>query len=177
MRCRGSLITLVLFALLAAGCPKGTNDYKLGRRAEALKDYDTALEHYQKALDSDPQNADYLFKAQQLRFDAGQYHIHLGEKAREKGELQLALAEFQKAFAEFFELCQQTLNPNIRVEAVDEMLVQHLLTERLFRTIFKDDDFTRRNVIAAEVEGVIDALTRQAFSRVDFLKSLDQQPT
>jgi general secretion pathway protein D len=99
MRRWGSLITLVLFALLAAGCPKGTDDYKLGRRAEALKDYDTALEHYQKALDSDPQNADYRFKAHQLRFDTGQYHIHLGEKAREKGELQLALAEFQKAFA------------------------------------------------------------------------------
>jgi hypothetical protein len=81
---------------------------------------------------------------------------------------------FETAFGKFFELCQQTLNPNIRRDAVDEMLVQHLLTERLFRTIFDDPDFTRRNVIAAEIEGVIDALTSQSFSRAEFLKSLDR---
>ncbi|MFL5343132.1 MAG: hypothetical protein ACJ8F7_23620 [Gemmataceae bacterium] len=52
--------------------------------------------------------------------------------------------KFQAAFDDFFTLCQQTLNPNISQAAVDEMLVQHLLTERLFRTIFKDLDFTRR---------------------------------
>ena len=40
------------------------------------------------------------------------------------------------------------MDPNIRGETVDEMLVQHLLTERLFRTVFENPDFTRRNVIA-----------------------------
>ena len=65
----------------------------------------------------------------------------------------------------------QSLNPNLRREAVDEMLVQHLLTERLFRTIFDNADFTRRNVIAAEIEQVIDALASQSFSRAEFLAS------
>lgn len=41
--------------------------------------------------------------------------------------------KFQTAFANFFSLCQTALNPNISQAAVDEMLVQHLLTERLFR--------------------------------------------
>jgi hypothetical protein len=36
--------------------------------------------------------------------------------------------------------------------AVDEMLIQHILTERLIREIFDNPDFVRRNVIAAEVE-------------------------
>ncbi len=54
------------------------------------------------------------------------------------------------------------------------MLVQHLLTERLFRTIFNNPDFTKRNVIAAEIERVIDALTSKAFSRADFLMALDR---
>jgi predicted helicase len=48
-----------------------------------------------------------------------------------------------------------------------------LLTERLFRTIFDNPDFTQRNVIAAEIEKVIGALTSRSFSRRDFLKSLD----
>jgi predicted helicase len=54
------------------------------------------------------------------------------------------------------------------------MLIQHLLTERLFRTIFNNPDFTRRNIIAAEIEKVIDALASQSFSRADFLKKLDR---
>src|SRR5207244_1147092 len=55
--------------------------------------------------------------------------------------------------------------------AVDEMLVQHLLTERLIRKIFDNPDFIRQNVIAAEVEKVIAALS---FNRDAFLKSLDR---
>jgi len=81
--------------------------------------------------------------------------------------------KFKTAFADFFELCQQSLNPNIRREAVDEMLVQHLLTERLFRTVFDNADFTKRNVIAVEIERVIEALASQSFSRSEFLRKLD----
>ena len=64
--------------------------------------------------------------------------------------------KFQAAFDAFFDLCQTALNPNIARAAVDEMLVQHLLTERLIRNIFDNPEFTQRNVIAAEVEKVID---------------------
>lgn len=81
---------------------------------------------------------------------------------------------FQAAFDDFFALCQTALNPNISRAAVDEMLVQHLLTERLIRTIFDNPDFTRRNVIAVELEKVIDALVSLSFNRDSFLRSLDR---
>jgi predicted helicase len=93
--------------------------------------------------------------------------------AHKIGEAHQHNRPFQDAFGKFFALCQVSLNPNISREAVDEMLVQHLLTERLFRTIFDNPEFTRRNAIAAEVERVIDALMIQSFSRADYLKSLD----
>ncbi|HEV2493648.1 MAG TPA: type ISP restriction/modification enzyme [Terriglobia bacterium] len=83
-------------------------------------------------------------------------------------------APFQAAFEKFFELCRTALNPNIRVEAVDEMLVQHLLTERLFRTVFNNPEFVKRNAIAAEVERVIEALVSKSFDRTEYLKSLDR---
>ena len=81
---------------------------------------------------------------------------------------------FQLAFADFMALCREALNPNISREAVEEMLIQHLLTERLIRRVFSQEDFVRRNVIAAEVEKVIDALTSQHFNRREFLGSLDR---
>ena len=81
--------------------------------------------------------------------------------------------KFQGAFDSLLEVCRSSLNPNISIAAVDEMLVQHLMTERLFDRIFSDQDFARRNVIAAEIETVIDALVSQSFNRSEFLKSLD----
>ena len=81
---------------------------------------------------------------------------------------------FTAAFGEFLEKCRQSINPNLAEEAVEEMLIQHLLTERLFRTVFNRPAFTRRNVIAFEIENVIDALTSHSFSRDEFLSSLDR---
>ncbi len=81
---------------------------------------------------------------------------------------------FTAAFGEFLGKCRQSINPNLSEAAVEEMLIQHLLTERLFRTVFSNPDFTRRNAIANEIEKVIDALTSQSFSRGDFLQGLDR---
>ena len=85
-----------------------------------------------------------------------------------------ANSNFRAAFGDFHEKCRQSLNPNLSEAAVEEMLIQHLLTERIFRTVFDNPDFTRRNVIANEIENVIDALTSQSFSRDSFLQSLDR---
>jgi predicted helicase len=82
-------------------------------------------------------------------------------------------ARFIQAFADFTALCQQAINPNLSESAIEEMLIQHLLTERVFRTVFNNPDFTRRNVIAVEIEKVIDALTSKAFNRQAFLQNLD----
>ncbi|HEY0704817.1 MAG TPA: cohesin domain-containing protein [Candidatus Acidoferrales bacterium] len=88
---------LALVALALGGCPKGNTDLSEGKKAEAIQDYDTALVHYERALRSDPTNAEYKLRAQQARYDAGQFHIRQGQKAVKAGDLQLGLAEFQKA--------------------------------------------------------------------------------
>ena len=82
--------------------------------------------------------------------------------------------QFATAFRAFHEKCCQSINPDLSEAAVEEMLIQHLLTERIFRTVFDNPDFTRRNVIANEIEKVIDALTSHSFSRDGFLQSLDR---
>ncbi|MDQ3585184.1 MAG: N-6 DNA methylase, partial [Acidobacteriota bacterium] len=81
--------------------------------------------------------------------------------------------KFIAAFAEFTELCRASINPNISDQAVEEMLIQHLLTERIFRNVFDNPDFAGNNIIAVEIEKVIRALTSQTFSRAEFLKSND----
>ena len=80
---------------------------------------------------------------------------------------------FAETFGAFYAICKDAVNPDLSEEAVEEMLIQHIIMERVFRTIFHNSDFTRRNIIAQEIEKVVDALTQQAFSRDDFLSPLD----
>ena len=81
---------------------------------------------------------------------------------------------FQKVFTGFHEQCQASINPNLSIAAVEEMLIQHLLTERIFATVFDNRDFTRRNIIAREIENVVDALTERTLnSAPEFLRPLN----
>ena len=50
----------------------------------------------------------------------------------------------------FADLCRQSINPDLADPAIQNMLVQHLLTERIFRKVFNDNEYVRRNVIAAD---------------------------
>ncbi len=80
---------------------------------------------------------------------------------------------FAGAFAEFVTTCRTSLNPNLSEAAVEEMLVQHLLTERILRKIFNIEDFRTRNAIAADIEKVIGKITEKHFRRDDFLQALE----
>ena len=80
---------------------------------------------------------------------------------------------FRQAFTDFHEQCKAAINPNLTEAQVEEMLIQHLLTERIFRTVFDNPDFTNRNIIAQEIEKVIHILTRRSPSRTEFLRPLN----
>ena len=80
---------------------------------------------------------------------------------------------FKKSFFDFYETCRTSINPELSQDAVEEMLIQHILTERIFRTVFERSDFTRRNIIAREIENVSDVLMREHISRDAFLGRLN----
>ena len=81
---------------------------------------------------------------------------------------------FKEAFTDFYDICRTSINPELSQDAVEEMLIQHILTERIFRTVFNRSDFTHRNIIAREIENVSYALMRHEVSRDVFLEPLDR---
>ncbi len=90
-------IVLLSGVVLLAGCPKGGQDNNAGTKAESLKDYDTALDYYNKALQSAPNNTEYKLKAARARFEAAQWHVDQGRRFKDDSNLELAMAEFRKA--------------------------------------------------------------------------------
>ncbi|MDR2080743.1 MAG: N-6 DNA methylase [Campylobacteraceae bacterium] len=64
---------------------------------------------------------------------------------------------FKTLFAAFLELCRESINPQVTIEDVREMMIQHILTEDIFNTIFGEMQFHRENNIARELEKVINS--------------------
>src|SRR5579885_802513 len=80
-----------------AAAPKGNAIFKQGRKAELSKDYDKALELYERALKEDPENQTYMLATRRMRFVAGQTHVDQGHRLLDQGKLVEAAAEFEKA--------------------------------------------------------------------------------
>ncbi len=69
-------------------------------------------------------------------------------------------ADTNKAFIarrdEFLANCQVEINPEITLEDVREMMIQHILTADIFTNVFANAEFLRHNNIARELEAVIE---------------------
>jgi predicted helicase len=120
---------------------------------------------------ADPPIADFETAIGEFKERVPELARGLADKIREAHQNN---PRFITAYGDFFRHCQNALNPNIRRDAVDEMLIQHLLTQRLFTTVFDNPDFVQKNAIAVEVEKVASALVSKSFSRTEFLRSLDR---
>jgi predicted helicase len=70
--------------------------------------------------------------------------------------------EFITKLVEFHETCKQSINPEISLDDINEMMIQHILTADIFNTIFDEPYFHRENNIAEQLETVINTFfTRQ----------------
>src|SRR5580658_3900686 len=101
----GLAILLALVALVgslarpvAARTRKGDKYYAQGKEQEVRKEWDKALELYQKALAEDPADVRYQLSVHQMIFQASQGHVEKGRKLRKQGLLNEALVEFEHAY-------------------------------------------------------------------------------
>lgn len=98
------IIAAILIVALAAGTAdaktrKGEDYLKKGREAEVRKQWETALDFYEKAMLEDPADGAYQLSAKRVRFQAAMARVETGQRLRSAGQLEEALAEFQKAYA------------------------------------------------------------------------------
>ena len=63
--------------------------------------------------------------------------------------------KFVKERDKFLKLCHDSINPEITKQDIREMMIQHILTEDIFNTIFGETQFHRENNIAHQLETVI----------------------
>jgi len=88
----------IITPALQARTRQGDKFLKLGQKAEAQKDYDGALNYYDRAIDTDPKEPAYLLPEQSVRTKAAEAHITQGRQLQQQQKLDEALVQFQKAF-------------------------------------------------------------------------------
>jgi general secretion pathway protein D len=84
---------------LEARTRKGDKFLSEGRSHETRKEWDQALDAYEKAFAEDPSDIVYQMASDKARFQTAQSHIDKGTKLRNRGMLGEALLEFQRAYA------------------------------------------------------------------------------
>jgi predicted helicase len=80
--------------------------------------------------------------------------------------------QFRERRNTFLEVCRQSINPEIEVFDIHEMLIQHILTEDIFTNIFHESQFHRENNIARELSEMINTFFTGA-TRKNTLKSIE----
>lgn len=99
---------------------------------------------------------------------------NLGEALAQKIEsVKKKDKEFAEAINDFKNVRAQMVHKEMSEEDVEDMLIQHLLTERIFRKVFNNPDFRNRNNIAKKLEELVSILTHKEFNRNTFFKSID----
>jgi predicted helicase len=77
---------------------------------------------------------------------------------------------FVKKRDTFLRLCHDSINPDVTKLDVREMIIQHILTEDIFNTIFDETQFHRENNIARELEAVINTFFTGALKKTALAK-------
>jgi predicted helicase len=72
---------------------------------------------------------------------------------------------FQNALTDFLGLCQRAINPRVEMADVREMIIQHILTEDIFMTVFDDPQFHRENAVACKLQEVLNTFYHGATQR------------
>ncbi len=109
---------------LEARTRKGDKYLAEGRAHEIRKEWDEALESYEKALSEDPADSVYQMAVQKTRFQTSSMHLDKGLKDRAQGQLGDALMEFQKAYA---------VNPGSIVATQEIQLTQQMIAREAKR--------------------------------------------
>ena len=87
---------LMCLAVLAAGCG-ASRSFGRGEGAARAGDWDTAVEHYRRAVQQSPDNPEYKIALERAMLTASQQHLDAARLAEVRGNLDEALREYRRA--------------------------------------------------------------------------------
>jgi predicted helicase len=106
-----------------------------------------------------PEIRDFIEAIEKFKEDLPTIIETLRKKIKEEGENN---KKFVEARQKFWEHCQAEINPEITLDDIGEMIIQHIATSDIFNNIFNDPDFHRQNNIAQQIEQLVSIIFTRA---------------
>lgn len=116
------VVVAVAFVVGAAGgACRSSSPFELGREASRARDWDAAVQFYERALAEDPDNIEYRMTHGRALLSASRFHLAEARDRLAAGDLEAAIDELELA------IDYDPTNPYIRAE------LEELLRERVDR--------------------------------------------
>ena len=90
------LIVVITLSLAASGCG-ASRSFGRGENASRIGDWDTAVEHYRRAVQEAPDRTDYKIALERAMINASHLHLNQAQLFEARGELEAALREYRRA--------------------------------------------------------------------------------
>ena len=89
------LAVLLVTTALVTGCA-ASRAFREGQEATKVGDWDAAVAHFTKALQDEPDQAEYKIELERASLAASRIHFDKARAFEEKGELEAAVYEYHK---------------------------------------------------------------------------------
>jgi general secretion pathway protein D len=93
----GALIALVLIAAFTLSACAAGRAFRRGEDASRLGDWDSAVVHYRRAVQEDPDRAEYKIQLERAMQNAARDHISRARDLEESDQLDAAMREYRRA--------------------------------------------------------------------------------
>jgi general secretion pathway protein D len=90
---KAAALVLVVASLAACGAGKA---FKLADQAARVGDWDTAVRHYEQAVEADPNSAEYKIALERARLAASRDHLTKANEFEAKGDIEGAITEYRR---------------------------------------------------------------------------------
>jgi general secretion pathway protein D len=144
------VIALVVVAVLVSGCA-ASRAFHRGQDAARTGDWDLAVTEYTKAVQENPDKAEYKIQLERAMQTAAQEHISRGRELEDKDNLDSALAEYRRA---------AELDSSNRLAAAKVTELEKKIRDRIEATRPKARIDTLRDQARAMGQPLIDLTTR-----------------
>jgi len=111
----------IVVAIAVSGCAAG-HAYRQGQEASRVGDWDGAVAHYTKAVQEDPDKAEYKIALERATQNASRNHLSRAHDLEERDQLDAALLEYKKALE---------LDPSNRLAAAKSIELEKTIRDRI----------------------------------------------
>jgi general secretion pathway protein D len=161
--------SLIIVALAFWGCAALSHSYKLGAEAALNKDWDEAIQHFEKARLEDPKNSVYRMALLRAKLAASYDHLNKAREHVSHGRKEEALDEYKKALS-YGQLGQDIVEEaqRLSVEEVKEEKPEEFKIEPPVRLEVSDERIELRFPVEISLRSIFQALGKHARVNIIF---------